>query len=205
MPGVKKHDFRVKYLKIRQKTLKKPYIYTNFIGSDIYRNCSDLLVYVSVGDEPDTRCLITEALRDGKRVYVPQCLDTQGLMTFRRIENPDELKPGMYSIPEPDSSNAEYVKRPSEGVDLSPNPHFFNSSDLSVCVVPGIAFDSSGHRIGYGKGYYDRYLATHPELYTVGFCCSECFIDFVPHEKTDCAVNAVCTENGITFFNFNRL
>lgn len=200
---MKKHDLRVKYLEIRRKTLKKPYVYPNFIGSDIYKNCSVLLIYVSVGDEPDTRLLISEAIADGKRVYVPQCLDTQGLMTFRRIESLDELKPGMYSIDEPDSSNEEYITPTSAPIAPLQNTPSCNASTphfpKSVCVVPGIVFDLSGHRLGYGKGYYDRYLANHPNLYTVGFCCSDCFTDFVPHEKTDRAVNAVCTEKGITY------
>jgi len=192
-----KQIFRRKYLEIRDKNPKKTLInsgiYTNFIRSEIYKNCSELLIYVSIGSEPDTRRIINSALSDGKKVYVPKCLDNQGSMTFKRIFSLSDLTPGFFNIPEPaPSSPSLYIEKTQ--LDSKSSYHScFSKNFRRICVVPGVVFDRSGHRIGYGKGYYDRYLR-EKSIFTVGFCFSESVVDSVPHDATDCTVNAICTE-----------
>jgi 5-formyltetrahydrofolate cyclo-ligase len=67
-----------------------------------------------------------------------------------------------------------------------------------VVIVPGLAFDRSGHRVGYGRGFYDRFLATlRPDALTVGICFSVQLVDEVPHGQGDRPVDLVMTEHGL--------
>lgn len=63
-----------------------------------------------------------------------------------------------------------------------------------VCLVPGLAFDRNGYRLGYGGGYYDRFLQQHPQLIRVGYCPTACFTDSLPREKTDLPVQYLITD-----------
>lgn len=113
-----------------------------FIKTGIYADCETLLTYVSVKNEPDTRGLIEYALSDGKRVFVPKTYGG-GEMTFYRVRALSELAEGHFGIPEPriDSKTGE----------------IFDGG--GVCVIPALCYNSALHRIGYGGGYYDRFLS----------------------------------------------
>ncbi|WP_455139582.1 5-formyltetrahydrofolate cyclo-ligase [Thermophilibacter sp.] len=106
-----------------------------------------VLTYVSVGAEVDTRALIEGLLAEGRRVAVPLTHPAAHEMSFHEIRSLDELRPGAHRIPEP----------PADAPALA-------VSDMvrSVCLVPGLVFDGAGHRVGYGGGYYDRFLPFYP-------------------------------------------
>lgn len=143
---------------------------------DFYQKSDKILVYVSYQDELDTFPVIRRALGDGKCVYVPRCIPgAAGEMCFHRIMDPArDLHGGMYGIPEPD-----------------PEAELFPGG-AALCIVPGLAFTSSGHRLGYGGGYYDRFLSSFPGE-SVGYCFQEQIVRELPCEPWDVPLSGVVT------------
>lgn len=148
----------------------------------LYRQAEKLLFYVSLPEETDTRALLAEALAAGREVYAPVCLDSRG-MVFCRIAGMEDLKPGRFGVLEPEFDPAKMWKQ-------SPDP-----SD-SLCLVPGMAFDGFGHRLGYGKGYYDRFLSEN-EIVTVGLCRGELLLPRLPTDSHDRRVAFLARETGV--------
>ncbi|MDR0904293.1 MAG: 5-formyltetrahydrofolate cyclo-ligase [Ruminococcus sp.] len=120
-------------------------IWEKLYSTDEYKSSNCVLAYASIGSEPSTSELINRALSDGKRVFCPRiCGDN---MEFVRIEGISELKAtGKYNIPEPQRTPDEEVFEAS----MSYN---------SICIVPALSADINGTRLGYGKGFYDRYFS----------------------------------------------
>lgn len=141
-----------------------------------------VLSYVSFGSEVDTLDVIGGLLAQGRRVAVPRCDEAAHSMAFYEIRSLSELAPGAHGILEPLA--AKVPLRTSEMVG-------------SACMVPGLTFDASGRRIGYGGGYYDRFLAFYPG-HKVGLCRS-CQLSCVelPHDANDVPVDFVVTEAGV--------
>lgn len=152
-------------------------ILTRLTRLNQYKNARQVLAYVSVHDEVDTRALIEKAIRDGKRVAVPRCVPNTRQMEFYYINSIDELEPGMFGVPEPNPEKSELM------IDFSD----------SVCIVPGICFDKKGYRLGYGKGYYDRFLCNYNGT-TIGLCYSICTKYNLIHGKFDRRSDIVITE-----------
>lgn len=144
-----------------------------------YRHASAVYTYVSRKDEVSTRILIQAAWANGKTVAVPRW-QADGTMTFYRIRSWDDLKPGRFGIEEP--------------VDSCPPAPMPDKSAL--CIVPGLAFDVEGYRLGYGKGCYDRYLPVFPGL-TIGLCPASAAVLALPREESDCPVQLIITEQYI--------
>ena len=142
-----------------------------------YTGAKTVLVYVSVDFEVETRELIRRALADGKTVAVPRC-SSGGKMSFFRVGSLVELIPGFMDIPEP----------PEEAPEVS--------CDGALCVVPGLAFSRGGHRVGYGGGYYDRFLVSH-ETVSVGLCFDEFLFDDVPAMEHDRRVDIIVTQSSV--------
>ena len=131
-----------------------------------------LLCYASLPDEVDTWRILQRAWQTGKTVAMPRCAK-DGNMAFYRVTGMHELQSGMLGISEPAASCAPYVP---------------SADDL--CIVPALAFDRSGHRLGYGGGYYDRYLSRFPMI-TVGLCYPNCLAEQLPAEPFDIPVRQV--------------
>ena len=132
----------------------------------------DVFFYMGTGFEIATRDAIADRLRRGGDVCVPLC-GAGGTMSARRIRSPEELRTGRYGLPEPPADAPEGKPR--------------------IAVVPGLAFSLSGDRIGWGGGYYDRWLAAHPDCLTVGLCY-EAFLMDLPHAAQDVRVGVILTE-----------
>lgn len=187
-----KEEFRKKILNERDqifsdKTIKREYdqkIYDLFCSSDFYKNGNLFLVYVSFGSEAETGSIIDKIIDSKKRIAVPKCTG-KGIMTFIEIKSRDELKPGKYGILEPEYKEESVIKE----------------FDGAVCITPGAAFDRNGKRLGYGGGYYDRFLSLRPEILRIGVCYSSFFYDTVPSEQHDISVSYIITEKGITKVN----
>ena len=142
---------------------------------DFYQKSDKILVYASFGEELDTSRVIQRSLHDGKQVYVPRCDPAiRGAMTFHWIADIRELVPGMFGIPEP----------------LPNRPVYTGGGGL--CIVPGLAFTGRGERLGYGGGYYDRFLQSFSGL-SVGLCYQEQLADRLPTEERDQRVQIVMT------------
>lgn len=137
-----------------------------FYGSEI------LLIFTSFGSEIDTTEIINEALRMGKRVYVPRVEGEE--MQFYRILSLKELSPGYKGIMEPDGFSERYEYCPE-------------TMKSTLMIMPGVAFDPLKNRIGYGKGFYDRYLSDKAALVqrtvAIGFQCQ--LVEEIPFEERD--------------------
>lgn len=142
-----------------------------------YREARLLLVYVSTPIEVDTRRLIERALRDGKQVAVPRCVPGTREMEFYQIHSLNELSPGTFGVLEPAPVRRALI------TDFS----------RSLCIVPALAFDGQGFRLGYGKGYYDRFLARFDGS-TVGLCYDACISKRLPAGRFDRPVGLTVTE-----------
>lgn len=154
-----------------------------FLTSELYKNAETLLLYYSVGSEVSTADIFKTALKDKKRVAFPRCIDDEGFMEFYYVRLESELTEGMYGIKEPSSGCERY-----------------SFSDGGLCVVPGLSFDFYGYRIGYGKGYYDRFLSQFKGI-AVGLCYDALVSESLPRDKYDKNVNCLITDKKI--YNFN--
>lgn len=152
----------------------------NILKSDIYLNCDTAYLYAFSGDEADIDRVIADALEKNKKVALPLCTDSEGHMEFYFITDFSDLESGMYSIREPRKDRCVKAE----------------SSSRDVCFVPGICFDKYGYRIGYGKGYYDRFLEGFDGL-TVGVCFEECLCEALPCDINDKKVNYLITDKKI--------
>lgn len=178
-----KSDLRKKYKKIRGSiediSALSDDIFSFLINSDLYKNADTVLAYWSVDSEVITHKAIEKALSDKKRVALPKCTDKNGNMEFYYITSLSDLADGMYGIKEP----AADIKADA-----------FSSN--SLCLVPGLSFDKDGYRLGYGKGYYDRFLSSF-EGVSVGLCYDICIADALPKDTFDKKVNYIITNTKI--------
>ena len=144
-----------------------------------YRPAKTILIYMSTPIEVDTVEIIKKAWADGKKVAVPRSIPDTRDMEFHYIENFDELSEGSFSVMEPD-------------------PSLPTVTDFSGClmIVPGMHFDMKGYRIGYGKGYYDRYMVRFTGI-SAGLCYSSELRPFLYHGKYDRHVDIVVTDKRI--------
>ena len=149
-----------------------------FCASACYRNSKVLLLYAATIAEPETEWILSQALQDEKIVGLPKCLPERQ-MVFCQVTNSQQLHRGAYGILEPDAACPTLKSLPETGC---------------VCLVPGLAFDRAGYRLGYGGGYYDRFLQQHPQLIRVGYCPSMHIAETLPREETDCPVQYLITE-----------
>lgn len=139
------------------------------------------MLFYSVWNEPDTIGCMERLLRLGKTVTLPESLPG-GIMKARVVKNLDELVPGAYNIPAPTSDMPE----------LSPE-------QLDFILVPSVAFDREGFRLGHGGGYYDRFLPrTH--AFKCGIARERMLIEKAPRGRFDVAVDCLVTENEILRF-----
>lgn len=136
-----------------------------------------LLTYVSTAIEVDTFNIIQNAWRDGKRVAVPRCVDGQREMEFYFIRSLDDLEVRTFHVLEPIPERCEQLTNFSRG----------------LCIVPALSFDYKGYRLGYGGGYYDRFLAKFTG-YTVGLCYASCVRKTMIKSKYDRPVELLITD-----------
>jgi 5-formyltetrahydrofolate cyclo-ligase len=141
---------------------------------EVFKEAERMLIYVSMGEEVDTHGIIQDALSKNRLIFVPKIVN--GEIMICPLYNWEELEPSTFGILEP-CTVLEGV--PAEHMDL--------------VIVPGIAFDARGHRIGYGKGHYDRLLKT-VRGYKVGLAFHEQMIDEVPSEEHDVPLNLIVTD-----------
>ena len=139
-----------------------------------------IMVYHSVRREPDTLEIAKSALNAGKTVAFPYCLKG-GAMQARAVRSISELTPSMLGIPAP----------PDTAPIIFPD-------DLELVIVPALTYDAAGYRIGYGGGYYDRYLCGI-NAFTVGLARERLLRPELPREAHDIAVKCVATENAVIY------
>lgn len=180
-----KKDLRKQYIQKRKslsdKSALDSLIVDALLNSDLFMNADKIFCYVSLPNEISTDLVINTALNLGKAVAVPYCVDNCGTMEFYQIKSLDDLISGSFNIREPDV-NACMV---------------YNDYDNAICIVPAICFDKVGNRIGYGKGYYDRFLRKFTSA-TIGLCYNDFIIEKIPADNFDVQVDYIITEKGIS-------
>lgn len=124
-----------------KRILKDKLIYNLFINSDLYKKAKDIFIYVSFGSEVNTHEIIKKAIIDKKNIYVPKIDMRKKEMIAVKIYSITELNVNNYGILEPINVDKDKI-----------------ANDFDIIVMPGVAFDENGNRIGYGGGYYDKYL-----------------------------------------------
>ncbi|MDR1753687.1 MAG: 5-formyltetrahydrofolate cyclo-ligase [Eubacterium sp.] len=139
-------------------------ILKKLISSDIFKKTSVILSYVSVKEEIDTKELISYCIRNSKRIAAPKIIGKD--ISFFYINNPCDLVVGQFGIPEPNGKC-----------------EIFNKDDLSssICITPALAYNEQNFRLGYGGGYYDRFLSRYSGI-SIGLCYKENMIEFSTEE-----------------------
>lgn len=176
-----KEKLRIKYRKIRKeinnKDEKDKLICDNFLNSDIYKKAQVILAYYPLSEEINIIPIINDALINQKQVALPITINKIGDMEFYFIESIGNLVKGNFGIMEPIKNNKKRV------ID-------FNDA---ICIVPGIIFDKRGYRIGYGKGYYDKFLRNN-NITSVGLCYQEILQDNIPSDSYDVPVTYISVD-----------
>lgn len=153
-------------------------ITANVLSQSVYQSCQTLFVYCSTPEEIDTRAIITDALRHDKRVCLPKCMPGHR-MQLRQIASFDDLTEQTYGIDEPGSHCPVILP---EQVDL--------------CIIPALACDASGARLGYGGGFYDRFL-TQTQACRMVLCAQERILPYVPVQPHDIRCDCIVTEQEV--------
>lgn len=181
-----KSNLRKHYRKIRtnMNLLRKRYldfeILNNVVLLNEYKKSNIVFIYVSKEIEVDTLEIIDRAFKDGKKVAVPRCVIGERSMDFYIIKSINDLEKGSFGVLEPIVSQCQKITDLSKG----------------FCIVPGFCFDKEGYRLGYGKGYYDRFLSDFKGV-TAGICYSNCIEKYLPHGYFDRPMDFIITERYI--------
>lgn len=144
-----------------------------------FRHADTVLLYAPLDDEIDIRALAETAWGRGKEVALPLCDPETKSMTYRVVRSFDELVRGSYGIMEP-----------SERAPL------FDASKPAVCFIPALLYDRFGYRVGYGKGYYDRFLRSFGGS-KIGLIYKDFILQTVPRGRFDVAVDLLVSETGV--------
>lgn len=170
-----KQELRKKYLSIRKNicsTIPSSIITKKVLSHPKIITSSTILIYMSYNNEVDTKEIIN-ALLPSKKIALPKVINKE--IKFYYINSILELSPGYYGILEP----------------ITTNP--VNDYDNTICITPGVCFSRDGYRLGYGGGYYDRFLSKH-KVYTIGLCYKECLVNTLPHESHDKQIDEIITD-----------
>lgn len=141
-----------------------------------YKENEWIYTYMAIGSEVDTISMMQEFIRQGKKLAVPK---VEGdVIAFYEIQSVKDCKPGLWGILEPVS-----YKAPAQ--------------DAGLILLPGLAFDEKGNRLGYGGGYYDKYLKSRPDCICAALSYELQILEEVPHEEHDCRVDYIVTPERI--------
>ncbi|MBO5837394.1 MAG: 5-formyltetrahydrofolate cyclo-ligase [Oscillospiraceae bacterium] len=142
-----------------------------FLTSAQYQKAKTLYGYLPYNQEVRTEPILEQALQDGKRIAVPKIFGDE--MRFIYLDDLSQVEVGYCGIPEPVNDGPEA------------------DDETALVLMPGIAFDKEGHRIGYGGGFYDKFLAKEPDHPTVALCYDFQMVEFLETEEFDIPVDQV--------------
>lgn len=160
------------------------------LGSTLWNGASSVALYVSLKDELDTAPLLDAAWAEGKTLFLPRVRQkAPGLMDFVAVRHRHQLRPGPFQLQEPQDDLPGFSAEEA-GISFCPD----------IIIVPGVAFDRHGRRLGFGGGYYDRFLSglrrpgSRP-CALVGFCYACQLLDHdLPAQAWDQRMTHICTE-----------
>lgn len=151
-------------------------IQTRLLITPVYRAADTILLYMARPTEIATSLLIHAAFANHKKVALPVCMD-QGRMIFRRIDSLEDVAPGWFGILEPKAACEE----------ITPDEH-------TLCVCPALSCDMRGYRLGFGGGYYDRYLADFPGV-KAALCYADSMIPKIGEDPFDIKMDVILTDS----------
>ena len=184
-----KQEIRKFYRKLRDDMSseevkeKSELICRRILKSSLYREADKIYVYDPLGNEADLRPVIADAWQSRKRVAFPKVFGDE--MRFFEVTDFSFLHPGTFGVREPEETTAVCWQN-------------------VLVLTPGVSFDRSGHRIGYGKGYYDRYFSGRPDAFLLGAAYELQIADAVPAGEFDRKLQGLVTENGLWFTEKER-
>ncbi len=156
-------------------------IFERIIDLPEYSEADNILVYADYNGEVGTDKLICRALLDGKKVYAPVS-NPDLTLDFYRVFALEEMEPAAFGIREP--LKIEYLKLKDEDI-----------TSGTICITPGSVFDKNCSRMGYGKGFYDRFFADHKITHRIGLAYEMQIIETIAANETDIPMTVVVTEN----------
>ena len=142
-----------------------------FVASEAYRNAKTIYGYMPYNQEVRTTPMLEQALKDGKRVAIPKCYGDE--MRFIYMEDLSKVEKGYANIPEP----------------IADEP--IADDETALVLMPGLAFDPQGNRMGYGGGFYDKFLAAEPNHPTLALCYDFQMLEHLDTEDHDIPVDTV--------------
>ncbi len=172
-------------LTIEERKEKSDAISNSVTQHPIFREAHTILLYAAFRSEVDTMKIFRRAVASGKKVYFPKVLGAE--MEFYCAEAEEDFEAGTWGIPEPKVEiERKYVPKYKE----------------KVCIImPGAVFDKAGNRIGYGRGYYDKFLKRMEQVESfkmgIAFSCQLINIENFPKEEHDVRLDVLVTENSI--------
>lgn len=146
------------------------------IKSKEFESAKVVGTYYAVGSEVTTELIIKRATILGKKIALPRVEEDK--ITFYELSSTKSLIRGRFGILEP--------------------PPYEQMNDIDILIVPGIAFDKKGNRLGYGMGFYDRLLSCK-RTFSIGLAYSFQLLENLPHDKYDKRLNAIASEDGIYY------
>lgn len=159
--------------KIKNKDVLSKKITANLIKLDIYNKASVIALYNSLPDEVDTSYIINKYL-DKKTILLPRIIDNK--IEFIKINKDSEYNKSKLGV-------------------LEPIGEVYHGN-IDLIIVPGVAFDKKLNRLGFGMGYYDRYLE-NKDIYKIGLAYGKQIVNLLPYDKFDIKMNMVITENKV--------
>ena len=151
-------------------------IINNFLASSYYKNAKIIACYYPIGSEPNLKLLFKNT---DKIICLPKISETEKSMTFIEYKNETNLRFNKYNIPEPDGKE-------------------ICADKIDIIILPALMADKKGYRLGYGGGYYDRYLKNNSTKATkIIFLPNELFIESLPADNFDIPADIIITQTDI--------
>ena len=166
---------RRKEIQINEIMVNSKIISRKIFSMEEYIKTECVYIYMDFNGEVSTKEIIEESLKTGKRVAIPKIENEE--MSFHYINSVEDTQEGYFGVREPIKNNL--------------------CNEQGIIIMPGVAFDKQKHRIGYGKGYYDKYLQNNLELYKIAIAFEFQIFDEIPHEEHDILPNIIITEKQI--------
>ena len=170
-------DIRSKLGENQHKNMTKMVI-NRFMESEHYKKAKNIMIFISFKDEINTHEFIKMALKDNKNILIPITLPKTKKLKPSQLKDFDELELGFYDILTPREEFIRYV----------------DPKDIDLIIVPGLAFDMDGNRIGFGGGYYDRFLSTLDHITKLSIAFDFQVLDNIPNGPLDIPVDYIYTD-----------
>lgn len=186
-----KKEVRKKICEIREQLSfdevkeKSSQIQAKVLDLPEYKEADHILLYADFRHEVMTKEIFVAAIRDKKKVYFPRC-NLDGTMDFYQVISVRQLYDNKWGIKEPkENPTTKY--------------HYYKEEN-TLAIIPGVAFDIRGYRVGYGKGFYDRFFSENRSITMIALAFAEQILDEVPNDAHDIKMDKIVSEKIIYSF-----